>query len=170
MNADLVIGGIGILAAIYFGVRWIFCSLAAVFEEKSAVRSLKRSGELVKGGWWRVFGVVMGIFLLTCFMLSIFSLSWGLISGVAGDTQDGDEVPQEDVNLLDALASMLELEVPEPTSWRSFAQYAIWCCLGYATYCLTLPVGVIGITLVYFDRRIRKEGFDIEMRVTGEPV
>lgn len=49
---------ISILAALYFGVRWIFCILVAVFEEKSAIRALKRSGELVKGGWWRVFGML----------------------------------------------------------------------------------------------------------------
>ena len=86
-------------------------------------------------------------------------MSWGLISGVAGGTQDGEEVPQEDENLLEMLESMFALELPEPTSWRSFAQYAIWSCLDYAIYCLILPVGVIGVTLVYFDRRIRKEGF-----------
>ena len=166
--ADYVIDYILLLAALCVGVRWIFCSLAAVFEEKSAVRSLKRSGELVKGGWWRVFGVVMGIFLLTSIILSILPMSWGLISGVTGGTQDGNGVPQEDVNLLDTLASMLELELPEPTSWWSFAQYAIWSSLDYAIYCLTLPIGVIGVTLVYFDRRIRKEGFDIEMRATRE--
>lgn len=166
--ADYVIDYIFLLAACCVGVRWIFCSLAAMFEEKSAVQSLKRSGELVKGGWWQVFGVVIGIFLLTSIILSILPMSWGLISGVTGDTQDGEEVPQEDVNLLDTLASMLELELPEPTSWWSFAQYTIWSSLDYAIYCLTLPIGVIGITLVYFDRRIRKEGFDIEMRTTSE--
>lgn len=165
---DYAIDYMFLLAALCVGVRWIFCSLAAMFEEKSAVQSLKRSGELVKGGWWQVFGVVIGIFLLTSIILSILPMSWGLISGVTGDTQDGKEVPQEDVNLLDTLASMLELELPEPTSWWNFAQYTIWSSLDYAIYCLTLPIGVIGITLVYFDRRIRKEGFDIEMRATSE--
>ena len=42
--ADYVIDYIFLLAALCVGVHWIFCSLAAVFEEKSAVRSLKRSG------------------------------------------------------------------------------------------------------------------------------
>ena len=165
---DYVIDYIFLLAAFCVGIRWIFCSLAAVFEEKSAVQSLKRSGELVKGGWWRVFGVVIGIILLTSIILSILPMSWGLISGVTGGMQDGEGVPQEDENLLDTLASRLELELPEPTSWWSFAQYAIWSSLDYAIFCLILPVGVIGVTLVYFDRRIRKEGFDIEMRATTE--
>jgi hypothetical protein len=35
--------------------------------------------------------------------------------------------------------------------------------LGAETF--TLPIYAIGVTLLYFDLRIRKEGFDIEMRV-----
>ena len=166
--ADYVIDYIFLLAAFCIGVRWIFCSLAAVFEEKSAVRSLKRSGELVKGGWWRVFGMVIGIFLLSFFILSILPMSLGLISGVTDGVQVGEEVSQEDESLLDMLASMYVLELPDPTSWLSFVHCAIWSCLVYAIDCLILPVGVIGVTLVYFDRRIRKEGFDIEMRATSE--
>ncbi len=169
-TAEFVVGAISILAALYLGVRWIFCSLAAVFEEKSAVQSFKRSGELVKGGWWRVFGMVIGIFLLSFFILSILPLSWGLISGVTDGMPVREESSQEDGNLLEMLEGMFVLELPEPTSWRSFAHYAIWSCLGYAIDCLFLPVSVIGVTLVYFDRRIRKEGFDIEMRVTSEKI
>ena len=169
-TADWVIDYILLLAALYVGLRWIFCSLAAVFEEKSAVQSLKRSGELVKGAWWRVFGIVIGIVLLTTFILSILPLSWGLISGVTDGRQAGEQVPQEDENLLEKWMGMFEWESPELTSWRSLAQYAIWSCLDLAMTCLILPIGVIGIALVYFDRRIRKEGFDIEMRLTNEEI
>ena len=31
---------------------------------------------------------------------------------------------------------------------------------------ITMPIGPIGSTLLYFDLRIRKEAFDLEMRVT----
>ena len=34
----------------------------------------------------------------------------------------------------------------------------------------TTPILPIGITLLYFDQRIRKEGFDIEMMVTKEAI
>ncbi len=170
--AGLVIGVIMIVATIYVGVRWIFCSLAAVFEEKSAIQALKRSGELVKGGWWRVFGIVLGIFLLLFSIHIILPFSWGLITGVTDGMQVDDDLPrqgaQEDENLLEMLLSMFVPESPELTSWSGFAAYAIWSCISLAIECLVLPVGVIGITLVYFDRRIRKEGFDIEMRATSE--
>ena len=171
-TVDLVIDYILILAALYIGSRWIFCSLAAVFEEKSAVQSLKRSGELVKGGWWRVFGTVIAIVLLVFFILSILPFSWDLISGVTDGTQVNEELPrqgsQEDANLLEKWMSMFVLELPAPTSWSGLAAYAVWSCISLAIECLVLPVGVIGITLVYFDRRIRKEGFDIEIIAARE--
>ena len=170
--AGLVIGVIMIVATIYVGVRWVFCSLAALLEGKSAIQALKRSGELVKGGWWRVFGMTLGILTLALFVQSILSFTWGLISGIKDNMQVDEEMLQEgspvDIDLLGELASMFVLELPAPTSWSGFAAYAIWSCISLAIECLVLPVGVIGITLVYFDRRIRKEGFDIEMRVTGE--
>ena len=169
-TAGWIIGAICVLVALYIGVRWIFCSLAAVFEEKSAIRALKRSGELVKGGWWRVFGMLFAIFLLTFFILSILPFSWGLISGITDNMQVDEEPLQEDMDLVEGLASMFVAELPELTSWIGFAIYAVWSCLGLAINCLILPVGIIGVTLVYFDQRIRKEAFDIEMRVTNEPV
>ena len=33
---------------------------------------------------------------------------------------------------------------------------------------ISLPILPIGVTLLYFDQRIRKEGFDIEMMVAKE--
>ena len=35
---------------------------------------------------------------------------------------------------------------------------------------LIMPITAIGFTLLYFDRRIRKEGFDIEMMLAKEEV
>ena len=149
---------IGIPFALFFGFRWIFCSLAAVFEEKSAVRALKRSSELVKGGWWRVFGMMIGVILLVFFVQSIlqFSLLFvlGLSQAIGGD---GD--------LVEILRQMF---MPQLTTWEELIAYSIRHFVSLAITCLMLPVGFIGVTLVYFDRRIRKEGFDIEMRVTSE--
>ena len=156
----LTITLIGIPFAIFFGFRWIFCSLAAVFEEKSAVRALKRSSELVKGGWWRVFGMMIGIFLLVFFVQSILQFSLLFVLGLT-QTMGGDG------DFVEMLRSMF---IPQLTTWKELVVYSIQNFLSLAITCLMLPVGVIGATLVYFDQRIRKEGFDIEMRVTGEQV
>ena len=156
----LTITLIGIPFAVFFGFRWIFCSLAAVFEEKSAVRALKRSSELVKGGWWRVFGMMIGIFLLVFFVQSILQFSLLFVLGLS-QTMGGDG------NLLEMLRQMF---VPQLTTWEELIAHSIRNFVSLAITSLMLPVGIIGATLVYFDQRIRKEGFDIEIRVTSEPV
>lgn len=52
---------IGIPAAVYFGVRWLFIYQAALLEGTGARAALSRSSALVKGTWWRVFGIILVI-------------------------------------------------------------------------------------------------------------
>jgi hypothetical protein len=66
---------------------------------------------------------------------------------------------------------MLErLFIPELTTWDGLVNYIIQSFINSVVTSLMLPVGIIGSTLLYFDQRIRKEGFDIEMRVTDTTV
>ncbi|MCE2416218.1 hypothetical protein J4G07_19715, partial [Candidatus Poribacteria bacterium] len=67
---SLVVGGltitiIGIPFAIYFSVRWGLYSLPVMLEETTARNALRRSTELVKGTWWRVFGIMLAISLIS---------------------------------------------------------------------------------------------------------
>jgi len=45
--------------------------------------------------------------------------------------------------------------------------YAIMTCTDLILKTLIFPIWVIGIVLLYFDLRIRKEGFDIEIQVNS---
>lgn len=175
----LVIALIGIPFAVFLGFRWIFYSLAAIFEEKPAVRALKRSGELVKGGWWRVFGIMLGIFLLVSVVESIPGISLGFVEGLRyGGEVDKDlleeatQVDEDPLEILkrssvDILWNMLGfMSAPQLTTWTGLFSYVIRQCFSLAITCLMLPVSIIGATLVYFDSRIRKEGFDIEVMAT----
>jgi hypothetical protein len=156
----LTITIIGIPFAIYFGTRWVFCSLAALVEENSAKNALRRSSELVKGTWWRVFGITLAILLLALVIQTILQFSllfvFGVTQAIGGQ---GD--------LLEMLQRMI---VPELTTWDGLATYVIHQFINIVVTSLTLPIAIIGFTLLYFDLRIRKEGFDIEMRVTNETV
>ena len=60
----LMITIIGIPFAIYFAVLWSFYSVAVLVEGQSVMHSFRRSKELVKGTWWRVFGILLAIYLL----------------------------------------------------------------------------------------------------------
>ena len=80
----VVLAGIGIalglvlliLPGIYVAVRWYFVPQAVVVEGKRGAAALVRSGELVRGMWWRTFGLVLlanlaaflpGVLLITPF-------------------------------------------------------------------------------------------------------
>ena len=156
----LAITVIGIPFAIYFAARWGFYAQAVLIEETSATHALRRSSELVKGTWWRVFGILLAIFLLAFMIQTILQFSllfgFGLTQAISGEG---------------GLWKMFQqLFVPELTTWDGLVNYIIQSFINYVVNSLMLPVGIIGSTLLYFDQRIRKEGFDIEMRVSDTTV
>ena len=62
---------IGIPLFFYLLVIWFFADEAIMIERKAAVAALGRSRELVRGSWWRVFGIgvafvgiILGLFLV----------------------------------------------------------------------------------------------------------
>lgn len=60
---------VGILLFFYLVVVWVFTLEAIIFEGMSAVDALRRSRDLVRGSWWRLFGigivyVLLGLALL----------------------------------------------------------------------------------------------------------
>ena len=149
---------IGIPFALYLGIRWGFYGQAVLIEETSATNALKRSRELVRGSWWRVFGIMLALFLLS-FMIEIvlqFFLLFAFGFTEVISAEDG------------ALEMFRRMVTPELTAWEGLAAYIIQSFINNAVGGLLLPLTPIGITLLYFDRRIRKEGFDIEAQVIDE--
>ncbi len=55
-----LLGAIGAgLAVIWLGVGWSLAAPAHVFEQVGVWRALARSARLVRGAWWRVFGLLL---------------------------------------------------------------------------------------------------------------
>ena len=153
----LCITVIGSPFGIYFGIRWSFYSLAVLVEETRAWNSLGRSTELVKGSWWRVLGILMAIYLISFMITIILYIAIEFILSLAGIIEI-----EETSGLLDAL---LRLFVPSPDEAGWFT-YAIQRFVALLIATVTMPIAIIGTTLLYFDLRIRKEALDIEMQVT----
>ena len=145
----LAITIIGIPFAIYFGIRWSFYGQAVIIEETSATNALKRSRELVRGTWWRIFGIVLAIFLIA-FMIQTVLQFFLLFAFGFTEATSGEE------GLLEMFRRMFE---PELMSWEGLAAYGIQSFLNHFVTSLILPLTSIGITLLYFDQRIRREGF-----------
>jgi hypothetical protein len=60
----LVLTVVGIPVAAYLLVRWAFVSQASVIEKRQPRQALRRSAELVRGRWWRTFGVTATVNVL----------------------------------------------------------------------------------------------------------
>lgn len=138
-----------------FYITWVFYGPVVLLEEMTSAQSFGRSRNLVQGTWGRVFGIVLSILLLNLAMDYILGNSLGIVLALCGVVQDG--------SLMETIGDLFSLKYEEmrPTSQNSLIMYIVY--LGAEGF--TLPIYAIGVTLLYFDLRIRKEGFDIEMRV-----
>ena len=130
-----------------------FYAQAVLVEETSATDALRRSSELVKGEWRRVFGMMFGIMLLSVMIELVFLISSAFIFALSGIAGEVDFMEMREV------------------LWHNHSikgAYHVWHIMTSAIETLKTPIEFIGFTLLYFDRRIRKEGFDIEMMVAKE--
>ena len=148
---------IGIPFAIYFWIRWSLYGLPVMFEETTGRNALRRSTELVKGSWWRVFGIILAISLIAGMIGFILQASSEFILSLIGLA-----APKEPANLLEWL-QRLYIPVPSEMGWFS---YSVRRLVSLSIAFITMPISPIGSTLLYFDLRIRKEAYDLEMQVS----
>jgi hypothetical protein len=119
-------------ALFVFSIYWAFMSQAIVLEGYSAVEGLRRSWNLVRGSWWRVFGILLLV---------------GLMVGIAS------AVPTYAVQFGALLAFPQSIEMQTILSQIVTTVVTI----------LLTPISAIANTLLYYDLRVRKEGFDLEL-------
>jgi hypothetical protein len=76
-----VSGGVVLLIVpgIWLLVLWYFAAQAAVVEDATPIAALRRSIELVRGSWWRVFGLIVGTGLL-------FAIGGAILTSIVGST------------------------------------------------------------------------------------
>ena len=147
---------IGIPFGIYFSVRWGLYTLPVLFEETTARNALRRSTELVRGTWWRVFGIMLAVSVIAFMISFILEVSLGFILTLIGVAEI------EGATFWDTIRRLF-IPMPHEVGWFP---YAIRRFVSVAIAGLAMPIGIIGSALLYFDLRIRKEAFDIEMQVT----
>ena len=153
---SLFVTVIGIPFAIYFSMRWGLYGLPVLFEETTGRNALRRSTELVKGSWWRVFGIMLAISLISFMIGFILQESFEFILSLLGVA-----APEEPANFLEQL-QRLYMPISSEMDWFS---YSVRSLVSLSIAFITMPIGPIGATLLYFDLRIRKEGYYTEMQV-----
>ena len=147
---------------ILFVGYWCFYILTTYMEAASVWNGLKRCGALVKGTRRRIIGIVLAIFLLS-FVIGVilratfaFPLTFTGLEGIGNLS--------ENVQWM-VLGGPWGLRTTR-TGLRLSHVLMYLINLGIDTF--TMPIWVIGFTLLYFDQRIRKEGFDIEVMATHQ--
>ncbi|MGF1664769.1 MAG: hypothetical protein ACFCVC_00695 [Acidimicrobiia bacterium] len=133
---------IGIILCIAPGVwlyaAWGLAPAALIAEPTSPIKALGRSFNLVKGNWWRVFGLL----LLAAVLVAIISgtvtapLQFGATFG-AGFAENPAFVLSGTFVALNTLVTGLVTAV-------------------------TLPFTAAVVVAIYYDLRVRKEGYDLE--------
>ena len=124
-----------ILPGVWLYIAWALAMPALLVEGMRGRSALGRSFGLVKGRWWRTFGIIAFGFII----VSIFS---GIIQAIflVGIVIEPDN--EALVLLLSGLSGVVGLVIGTPF------QSAL-------------------LTVVYFDLRVRKEGFDLELLAEG---
>ena len=130
------------LVAIYLSVKlWFIGPLVVVLEDAGAIEALTRSWQLTNLHFWRVAVTMTVLSLMVLIAQQIISSPLTIAMQFSGG-----EMPSE-VMLAGAQA------------------------LGALARVLTQPVVIVGSVLLYYDLRIRKEGFDLVAmaEALGEP-
>jgi hypothetical protein len=130
----------------YLLVYWSLAVPALALEEDlGAAGALSRSYSLVKGAWWRTFAALVVLWFLLFVLQMVASL---LVTAVVGGLQA-------------VLAPAASVQPVWLLVLNSLLSSAINLLFG--------PFPWIGLTLLYYDRRVRTEGFDLLVQARALP-
>lgn len=102
----------------------------------TVMESLRRSSQLVKKSWWRMFGILILVTLIVWIVSSVVAVPFAIPSIVAEGGLD------------------------EPPTFISLTAGALGNIIATT---LTAPFSAAATALLYIDRRIRREGLDLDL-------
>lgn len=129
IGIDVLLGLALAVVAVLIYVRTALAPPAIVLEHLSGWRGLQRSWALVRGLFWRMFGILLLVAIIRVIIGGIVAA----LIGLTGSTLD----PNGQLIVSDVAGTISNVFVS--------------------------PIAYIAVTLLYYDTRIRKEAFDIEM-------
>ena len=146
---------------ICFLTYWCFFAAAILVEDKSIWIGLRRRRDLIGGTWWQVIGTMGAIFLLSSAIDFVFRIAFGSLLTLAGLVEIG-ELMNETIRWVVVWEHFPIKRAEFPLS------YILMYFINLSVGTFTLPIWVIGCTLLYFNQRICQEGFDIEVMATRQ--
>ncbi|WP_030418515.1 membrane protein [Streptomyces sp. NRRL F-5065] len=143
-TALTVLGFLG--AAVYavrLMVRLSLASPALMLEKQGIVKALRRSGRLVDGSWWRMFGIQLLTALIVGAVGVLVVVPFAFVAGLVAGDGFGDFV-----------------EGAGGLGWAFLIISGIGSVIGSM---ITLPISAGVTVLLYIDQRIRREALDLEL-------
>jgi len=138
--ALVVLGGI--VATAFLGCSWLVAPVVVVVEKMGPVAALGRAWRLSAGNRWRIFGIQVLLFILN---LVLSLLIGGIFGGIAAASSQGNTPGT--LGITSVVQSLVNL-----------ASTIIWA-----------PVEWIAFTVLYYDLRVRKEAFDLQLAAEALP-
>ncbi|MXG25545.1 glycerophosphoryl diester phosphodiesterase membrane domain-containing protein [Streptomyces sp. YIM 132580] len=136
---------------LWLQVSFALAAPALMLERQSVVSALRRSAKLVRGAWWRTFGILALTYVLVFLLSFLVSIPFGLIGMLA----DGIDVSE-----------FLESGGPS-FGWPFLIITGIGEVI-VSTLLYPFAAGVMA--LLYVDQRIRREALDLDLaRAAGLP-
>ncbi|MFD5820452.1 glycerophosphoryl diester phosphodiesterase membrane domain-containing protein [Streptomyces sp. NPDC127038] len=130
--------------ALWLMIRFSLASPALMLEKQGIVKSMRRSAKLVRGSWWRVFGIQLLATVIANIVASIIVIPFAVLAAaLSGDGFAG---------FLDSSGGDL--------GWTFLIVSGIGSVIGSM---ITFPITAGVTVLLYIDRRIRREALDLDL-------
>jgi hypothetical protein len=124
-------------------VRFSLASPALMLERQGIRQSMSRSVKLVRGSWWRVFGIQLLAWIIARIVASIIGIPFAVVAtALSGDGFSG---------LLNGTGSL---------GWTFLVISGVGAVIGSM---ITFPISAGVTVLLYIDQRIRREALDLEL-------
>jgi hypothetical protein len=139
-----VLGGMGAgIVALWLMIRFSLASPALMLEKQSITRSMSRSAKLVRGSWWRIFGIQLLAGIIANIVAALVVLPFTfLAAALSGDGIGG---------FLDGTGDL---------GWTFLIVSGIGSVIGSM---ITFPITAGVAVLLYVDQRIRREALDLDL-------
>ncbi|MFF4349015.1 glycerophosphoryl diester phosphodiesterase membrane domain-containing protein [Streptomyces sp. NPDC001530] len=140
-----VLGGLAAgVVALWLMIRFSLASPALMLEKQGILKSMSRSAKLVRGSWWRVFGIQLLATIIANIVASIVVIPFAfLAAALSGDGVSG---------FLNSGSGNL--------GWTFLIVSGVGSVIGSM---LTFPITAGVTVLLYIDQRIRREALDLDL-------
>jgi len=139
-----VLGGLGAgVVALWLMIRFSLASPTLMLERQSVRKSMSRSVKLVRGSWWRVFGIQLLAMIIANVVASIVVIPFAfLAAALSGNGMSG---------FLNGTGDL---------GWTFLIVSGVGSVIGSM---LTFPITAGVTVLLYIDQRIRREALDLDL-------